>query len=192
MQLVLLLGRMPKKRYAKSLYVIIMKLNQQEINQLKNLLSDEKYRINEVLDNLYKKMSINHEVNMFIDGAADLNSKTAGIGGVITKNGKEIFSFSEYLDDATNNEAEYTALIKGLEYLIKLNILSINIYSDSELVVKQISGEYKVKNPRMRALYQKAINLLGELEHWTITHVFREQNEVADLLAKSGRQKREK
>jgi len=186
------LGRMPKKRYAKSLYVIIMKLNQQEINQLKNLLSDEKYRINEVLDNLYKKMSINHEVNMFIDGAADLNSKTAGIGGVITKNGKEIFSFSEYLDDATNNEAEYTALIKGLKYLIKLNILSINIYSDSELVVKQISGEYKVKNPRMRALYQKAINLLGELEHWTITHVFREQNEVADLLAKSGRQKREK
>lgn len=169
-----------------------MKLNQQEINQLKNLLSDEKYRINEVLDNLYKKMSINHEVNMFIDGAADLNSKTAGIGGVITKNGREIFSFSEYLDDATNNEAEYTALIEGLKYVIKLNILGINVYSDSELIVKQINGEYKVKNPRMKALYQKAMNLLDELEHWTITHVFREQNEVADLLAKSGRQKREK
>ena len=125
MQLVLLLGRMPKKRNAESLSVIIMKLNRQEINELKKLLSDKKYRINEVLDNLYKKMNISHEVDMFIDGAADLHSKTAGIGGVITKNGREIFSFSEYLDDATNNEAEYGALIAGLKHLIKLNRLSV-------------------------------------------------------------------
>ena len=137
-----------------------MKLNRQEINELKKLLSDKKYRINEVLDNLYKKMNISHEVDMFIDGAADLHSKTAGIGGVITKNGREIFSFSEYLDDATNNEAEYTALIEGLKYVIKLNILGVNVYSDSELIVKQINGEYKVKNSRMKALYQKVMNLL--------------------------------
>ena len=186
------MGRMPNKRNAESLSIIIMKLNRQEINELKKLLSDKKYRINDVLDNLFKKMNISHEVDMFIDGAADLNSKTAGIGGVIIKNGKEIFSFSEYLDNATNNEAEYTALIEGLKYVIKLNILGINVYSDSELIVKQINGEYKVKNPRMKALYQKAMNLLDELEHWTIKHVLREKNEVADHLAKGGRKKGKK
>ena len=169
-----------------------MKLNRQEINELKKLLSDKKYRINEVLDNLYKKMNISHEVDMFIDGAADLNSKTAGIGGVIYKDNDELFTFSEYLHDSTNNEAEYTALIRGLEYLIKMNLLNVEIFSDSELVVKQISGEYKVKNSRMQKLNKTAMNLLDELEHWTITHVLREKNEVADHLAKGGRKKGEK
>ena len=59
---------------------------------------------------------------MFVDGAADLHSKTSGIGGVIYKDEEEIFTFSEYLDDATNNEAEYTALIHGLKLLIKENV----------------------------------------------------------------------
>ena len=166
-----------------------MKLNRQEINELKKILSDKKYQINEVLDNLYKKMNISHEVDMFIDGAADLHSKTAGIGGVITKNGREIFSFSEYLDDATNNEAEYGALIAGLKHLIKLNLLSPTIYSDSELNVKQVNGEYRVKNDRMIILYNEVINLLSSFNSWSLIHVLRDKNKVADKLAKEGRKK---
>ena len=166
-----------------------MKLNRQEINELKKLLSDKKYRINEVLDNLYKKMNISHGVDMFIDGAADLHSKTAGIGGVITKNGREIFSFSEYLDDATNNEAEYRALIKGLQYLLEFNFLNPEIFSDSELVVKQVNGEYQVKNSRMKILYLEVIDLLKKFESWQLTHILRDKNKVADKLANSGRKK---
>ena len=127
-----------------------MRLNQNELKALKTLLSNPKNRIDESLDNLYNKMISNSEISLYIDGAADLHSKTAGIGGVIIKNGEEVFSFSEYLHDATNNEAEYTALVKGLKYLIQLKLLNANIYSDSELVVKQINGEYRVKHPRMQ------------------------------------------
>jgi ribonuclease HI len=131
-----------------------MRLNQNELKALKTLLSNPKNRIDESLDNLYNKMISNSEISLYIDGAADLHSKTAGIGGVITKDGEEVFSFSEYLHDATNNEAEYTALVKGLKYLIQLKLLNANIYSDSELVVKQIKGEYRVKHPRMQELYK--------------------------------------
>ena len=113
-----------------------MRLNQNELKALKTLLSNPKNRIDESLDNLYNKMISNSEISLYIDGAADLHSKTAGIGGVIIKNGEEVFSFSEYLHDATNNEAEYTALVKGLKYLIQLKLLNANIYSDSEHVVK--------------------------------------------------------
>jgi ribonuclease HI len=134
-----------------------MRLNQNELKALKTLLSNPKNRIDESLDNLYNKMISNSEISFYIDGAADLHSKTAGIGGVIIKNGEEVFSFSEYLHDATNNEAEYTALVKGLKYLIQLKLLNANIYSDSELVVKQINGEYRVKHPRMQKLYKEAM-----------------------------------
>ena len=135
-----------------------MRLNQNELKALKTLLSNPKNRIDESLDNLYNKMISNSEISLYIDGAADLHSKTAGIGGVITKDGEEVFSFSEYLHDATNNEAEYTALVKGLKYLIQLKLLNANIYSDSELVVKQIKGEYRVKHPRMQELYKEAMD----------------------------------
>lgn len=117
-----------------------MKLEQQEISALKTLLSISKNRADESLDNLYNKILSNGEITLFIDGAADLNSKTAGIGGVIFKDGEEVYSFSEYLHDSTNNEAEYTALITGLKWLVELKLLNAKIYSDSELVVKQISG----------------------------------------------------
>ena len=73
-------------------------------------------------------MISNREISLYIDGAADLHSKTAGIGGVITKDGEEVFSFSEYLHDATNNEAEYAALVKGLKYLIQLKLLNANFF----------------------------------------------------------------
>jgi|TARA_B100001105_G_scaffold65090_1_gene50935 ribonuclease HI len=169
-----------------------MKLNQNELKALKTLLSDPENRIDESLDNLYNKMISNREISLYIDGAADLHSKTAGIGGVITKDGEEVFSFSEYLHDATNNEAEYAALVKGLKYLIQLKLLNANIYSDSELVVKQIKGEYRVKHPRMQELYKEAMDQFQHMDTWTINHILRDNNDTADGLAKAGRLKGKK
>ena len=74
-----------------------------------------------------------------------------------------------------------------LKLLIKENVLNINIYSDSELVVKQINGQYKVKNQRMKKLYDETISLLSQLDSWTFSHVLRDKNQVADKLATDGR-----
>ena len=91
------------------------------------------------------------------------------------------------MDDATNNEAEYTALIRGIEHLIALSQFSVQIYSDSELVVKQINGEYRVKNQRMQNVYQHALQLLNKLDQYSVTHILRDKNTVADKLANVGR-----
>jgi len=166
-----------------------MKLNNKEIDALKNHFKDKKNRDNSELELLYKKLEEDKKITLYIDGAADLHSKTAGIGGVIYNSDEEIFSFSEYLHDSTNNEAEYGALITGLKYLIKLNLLNPTIYSDSELIVKQVNGEYRVKNDRMITLYNEVINLLSSFTSWSLIHVLRDKNKVADKLANEGRKK---
>ena len=141
---------------------ILVNFNQKEIESLQKLLSRDENINNPELRSVYNKITIKKDkFTMFVDGAADLHSKTSGIGGVIYKDEEEMFTFSEYLDDATNNEAEYTALIYGLKLLIKENVLNVNIFSDSELVVKQINGQYKVKNQRMKKLYDETISLLS-------------------------------
>ena len=167
-----------------------MKLSKDEIGSLIALISEgdniNKYSLSTVLDKL---KSNTNTYTMYVDGAADLHSKTAGIGGVIYKESEELITFSEYLDNSTNNEAEYESLIHGLKLLANLSILNVNIFSDSELVVRQINGEYKVKNVRMKKLYQKATSLLSGFENWTFTHVLRDKNKVADMLATEGRLK---
>jgi|TARA_B100000586_G_scaffold14081_1_gene9682 ribonuclease HI len=166
-----------------------MKLNNKEIDDLKNHFKDKKNRDNSELELFYKKLEEYNKITLYVDGAADLHSKTAGIGGVIYNSDEEIFSFSEYLHDSTNNEAEYGALIAGLKYLIKLNLLNPTIYSDSELIVKQVNGEYRVKNDRMITLYNEVINLLSNFKSWSLIHVLRDKNIVADKLANEGRKK---
>ena len=128
--------------------------------------------------------------SLYVDGAADLHTKTAGIGGVFFNNkNEEVYTFSQYLDDATNNEAEYSALIKGLQQGIELKLININIFSDSELIVKQVNGDYKVKNDRMKKLHQKVLYLLEQYDNWVINHVMRDENTIADRLSKEGRKK---
>lgn len=169
-----------------------MKLDHTEIKALANLLSNPKIRDNPIIESLFDRLNQTDNITLFIDGAADLNSKTAGIGGVIYRNKDEIFTFSEYLDDATNNEAEYTALIRGLEHLLALKQLDVDIFSDSELVVKQINGIYSVKNPRMQKLYKKAMKLFKKFNRYTLNHILRDKNVVADKLANHGRASKKK
>lgn len=172
----------------------MIRLNENETQALVELLQPEIIRnlnpnYRAILEELHNKLTHTDKVDLYVDGAADLHSKTAGIGGVFYRNGEELFAFSEYLDDATNNDAEYSALIKGLETAKVLCVNQLNIYADSELVVKQINGQYKVKHPRMKILHSKVMILLKTLESWSVQHIPREKNTVADKLSKEGRMK---
>lgn len=144
--------------------------------------------------NLETLLSNNLEPNdtyfLYTDGACEFDENykpfNAGIGGLLKLDGKVIFSFSENIGKKTNNEAEYLALLKGIEICIQNNILDLIIYSDSELVVKQINGIYKVKNERMLILYKKTLDLLSNLKSWKVIHVLRDKNIEADELSKEG------
>ncbi|MEE8336358.1 MAG: ribonuclease HI family protein [Candidatus Neomarinimicrobiota bacterium] len=165
-------------------------LNKDEFEALRILLKGiSQKQSNPVLIKLGDKLNKPREIYLYIDGAADLKSRTAGIGGVFYENEEEIFSFSEYLHDATNNDAEYSALLHGLKVANELKIKTIIILADSELVVKQVNGEYRVKHPRMKILYKQVQNELIKFEKWSLKHVYREQNKRADELSKLGRKK---
>ena len=167
-----------------------MKLETSEIEALRELLLSNQNHSNPVLQKLLEKMTSNSSTyKMYIDGAADLNTQTSGIGGIVYKGDEEIFTFSEYMHDLTNNEAEYGSLIHGLKSLLRLSILNVIIYSDSELVVKQVNGEYKVKNDRMKKLHAETLSLLSNFQKWDLVHVLRGKNIVADKLATDGRLK---
>ena len=168
------------------------KLNKDQVRAIKNAaeldglsMVDRKTLIKMIDD------SIDHgqTIKLFVDGAADLHSKTAGIGGVIYSNDKELYNFSEPLFDKTNNEAEYLSLIKGIEQLIDLKVINVNIFADSELVVKQVLGIYKVKNERMKILHSLVLEKLKLIDQWNLVHIRREKNMRADELSKLGMNK---
>jgi len=166
-----------------------MKLDKKEITSLKDLLSEAENRSDETLEKLYEKISGNKHVDLFVDGAADLHTKTSGLGGVFYRDGEELYTFSEFFGDATNNEAEYSALIRGLEIALELNITRIHIFADSQLVVNQLNGEFKVKHENMIPLHARASNLLSEFESWEVNHIPRDENKVADKFSKAGMMK---
>ena len=168
-----------------------MKLSKEEIEVLTFILKNEDFfhlspKHQKAISSLRSKLSGDGTIELFVDGASDLHTETAGIGGVFYRNGEELYSFSEFIGSKTNNEAEYEALIHGIKEAHNLKLLSLNIFADSQLVVRQIIGEYKVKNERMKPLHKQALELLDKLENWNIEHVLRDKNKRADALSKSG------
>lgn len=122
-----------------------------------------------------------------IDGAAKGNPGPAGIGVVIAdETGNVLCEISEHIGIATNNLAEYTALIRGLEEALKLGFRDVEITTDSELLAKQIKGEYRVRSESITPLFSKALDLLSKFEHVSINQVSRERNKQADKLATMG------
>lgn len=122
----------------------------------------------------------------YLDGASKGNPGPASIGIVCYKDETEkeiLFQVSEKIGNATNNIAEWTSLLRLIQELIKRNILDIQIYMDSELVVKQFSGIYKTKNPELQKIKEQVLNLKKNLNHVQVTHVRREKNKFADKLA---------
>jgi ribonuclease HI len=122
-----------------------------------------------------------------VDGASRGNPGESGIGvAIFDKDSNLINEACDYLGVATNNISEYKALILGIKLSMKYNAKRILFKSDSELMVKQIKGEYKVKNAQLKLLFTEAQSLLKKQANWKIMHVPREENKEADLLANKG------
>ena len=119
-----------------------------------------------------------------IDGGARGNPGPAGYGVVITDQaGRKVAALSEYLGHQTNNFAEYSGLLAALDYAVRQGHKALQVVADSELLVKQIRGEYKVKSPTLLELYQRARKLIAQLKWFSIQHTLREGNQEADRLA---------
>jgi ribonuclease HI len=119
-----------------------------------------------------------------VDGAARGNPGPAAIGAIIkNENGHIVARISQRIGITTNNQAEYQAIITALEQAVRMGVRTVSVKSDSELVVNQISGRYKIKNTALRPLYHQVVQLTGSLENFTITYVPRGQNAQADALA---------
>ncbi len=118
------------------------------------------------------------------DGGARGNPGPAGYGVVIEdESGRKVAALSEYLGHQTNNFAEYQGLIAALEYAIKHGHKALKLISDSELLVRQIKGIYKVKNATLQDLHGRAKELIAKLDWFFIGHALREHNQEADRLA---------
>jgi ribonuclease HI len=123
------------------------------------------------------------KAKIFCDGASSGNPGQSGIGVVINYEG-DTCQLSEPIGMATNNVAEYTALIRGLERTKMMHPDCIEVFLDSELLVKQLNGSYRVSNECLKGLYSQVNILLKDFKGYTIRHIPREQNSEADLLAK--------
>ena len=122
-----------------------------------------------------------------VDGAARGNPGDAGCGAAIfDEHGALVKELSRYLGRATNNVAEYEGLLMGLEALLRLGVKKIIVQSDSELLVRQLNGAYRVKDEKLKLLFQRAMALLRQFRSYRIVHVHREMNILADQLANRG------
>jgi ribonuclease HI len=125
-----------------------------------------------------------HYLIAYSDGGARGNPGHAGYGVVIKdESGKKIAALSEYLGHQTNNFAEYQGLIAALEYALVHGPKALQVISDSELLVRQMQGIYKVKNPKLQDLHARAKQLIAQLDWFSVGHARREHNREADELA---------
>lgn len=124
--------------------------------------------------------------HLYVDGASFGNPGPSGIGIVLVKDGGTIVSRSEDVGYGTNNQAEYRALLEGLAEAVQRGIRRLVVRSDSQLLVRQMTGEYKVRSRQLRALREEADALRARFDEVRFEHVRRELNDVADELAKAG------
>lgn len=118
-----------------------------------------------------------------VDGGARGNPGPAAIGAVVRGEGGEVLEErGERIGKATNNVAEYRALLLGIERAAALGAEEVELLGDSELIVKQVRGEYKVKDAALRELHAEVRRALGDFERWSIRHVPRAENAEADRL----------
>lgn len=118
------------------------------------------------------------------DGGARGNPGPAGAGFVLeTPEGKRITGGGRYLGEVTNNVAEYEALLWGLEVAAGEGVRELTVFADSELLVRQINGVYRVKHPNMKPLYARAIKLMASFDKVDVRHVRRAENTLADTYA---------
>lgn len=131
------------------------------------------------------------ELEIFTDGACSGNPGEAAIGVVIREDGKIIKEISKSIGKATNNIAEYTALIYALQEAAELKAERLKIFTDSELLYKQVTGAYQVKNDTLKQLYDQVVQLSCKFKEVAIQHVLREKNREADKLATQALKKKQ-
>jgi ribonuclease HI len=123
------------------------------------------------------------KVVVHVDGGARGNPGPAGIAAVASApDGTELTAENAYIGETTNNVAEYKALLLGLELAKKLEAREVEVINDSELVARQIGGQYKVKHAGLRPLFLEAMKALRGFEKWSVRNVPRAQNKRADEL----------
>ena len=123
------------------------------------------------------------ELTIYSDGASRNNPGEAGAGIFIMRDGAHFEGIARYLGMTTNNIAEYSAAIIGLERAVQLGAKSVKLFADSELMVKQLNGLYKVKNEGLKPLHAKARGLINRIGNVEVRYIPREQNKEADALA---------
>ncbi len=124
------------------------------------------------------------EIIVHTDGGSRGNPGPAAAGFVLTDSvGNKLDAKGFYLGPTTNNVAEYTGVVKALQAALQLGAKRLTVFSDSELLVRQLNGEYKVKSDRIRPLFKKTVELLSEFEGWKLQHITRDKNKEADKLA---------
>ena len=125
------------------------------------------------------------ELEIFVDGACRGNPGDAAVGFIFKQENKVTKSFSKYIGEATNNVAEYTALIYALQQALMDRVSGVKVYTDSELMQSQITGRYKIKDAKLKFLFGIVQHLIGGFTHFEIQHVLRDKNYEADKLASS-------
>lgn len=125
-------------------------------------------------------------VTLYVDGASKGNPGHAGIGVRIETDGTVLKELSDYIGQTTNNAAEYRALILGLRAAGEIGATGVSVHSDSQLMVNQLNGSYRVKTASLLPLYQEARRLAREFDVFRIRHVPRAKNTDADRLANEG------
>jgi ribonuclease HI/probable phosphoglycerate mutase len=160
---------------------------------LENEPSITRYEINRLFEQVSKLLSnspsgksneLYNDLHLYIDGAARGNPGPASVGCVVTdKNGAVITSAGKVIGKATNNVAEYQALLYGLELIEPFQPKSLTIFSDSELLVKQMTSKYKVRNAKLMELQKKAVDKLSRFPVYSFYSIPRKQNAEADNLA---------
>jgi len=124
------------------------------------------------------------DIVLYTDGGSRGNPGPAGFGAVLMNAaGETLDTLSGFIGRATNNEAEYRALLEGLRAALRYGARGVTIRADSELVIRQITGVYKVRKAHLRPLRDEALALLKKFDSWRAEHVPREQNTLADALA---------
>ncbi|MDP9267913.1 MAG: ribonuclease HI family protein [Acidobacteriota bacterium] len=134
--------------------------------------------------NLFQRERPEHYLIAHIDGGARGNPGPAGYGALLEdESGKKIAELSEFLGVRTNNFAEYSGLLAAIAYAVAQQQKALLVVSDSELLVKQMKGQYKVRAPELQTLHKRAQEMVRQLDWFEIRHVRREQNREADRLA---------
>lgn len=122
-------------------------------------------------------------IEFYIDGASKGNPGPSGIGIVVCKEGVTVKNISTYIGIATNNTAEYTALIYALQEALLIKADSVAVKTDSELLQRQVTKKYKIKNANLIGLYNQAAHIIAGFKDFSIQHIPRENNRGADKLA---------